>query len=71
MTRPILYHTIEEKRAANNLSVKKYREKKALKNAQEPNVIKEIPVSYTREYHQARYRRLKEAALQKPLDPLS
>jgi hypothetical protein len=72
MTRPIIHHTIEEKRAANNLSAKKYKAKKRAEEAlakeqgldpkeRKPRALKELPISYTREYHQERYRRLKEA----------
>jgi hypothetical protein len=64
MGRTILYHTIEEKRAANNLSARKYKERKRAEAQALPPPVKEpkpLPVSYTREYHQQRYKLQKEA----------
>ena len=63
MGRKVIYHTIEEKREAQNEASRKYREKrKELKENGE--LEKPLAFSYSREYHQLRYKLKKEKLLQ-------
>jgi peptide methionine sulfoxide reductase MsrA len=64
MGRKVIYHTIEEKREAQNEASRKYQRKK--RELKESGEILEKPItfSYSREYHQLRYKLKKEKLLQ-------